>query len=77
MESIASTVELATRGLPALMADVQSQLRELEEISAAVKNIFIVRWNLEDEGPADALLQKPLLLQPERQEKSRAQEPEE
>ena len=50
--------------IPAVLEGVRIQLRELEDITQAVKNIFFIRWNLEDRGMEDPVLRSPLLLRP-------------
>jgi hypothetical protein len=44
-------------------ADLAVLIREeLEDITQAVKNIFIIRWYLEDEPHEDPILRRPILL---------------
>jgi hypothetical protein len=52
-----------TSTLPNIMRDVALQLNELEDITQAVKNIFFIRWTLEDDSIENPVIQKPLLLQ--------------
>jgi len=59
---ISTSVARATMSLPTMMSDVETQMKELEEITRAIKNIFIIRWNLEEKGYIDPTLVKPLLL---------------
>lgn len=52
----------SSASVPALMGDVQTQLRELEDITEAVKNISIIQWNLEEDSIENPVILKPLLL---------------
>ncbi|MFH1999021.1 MAG: MlaD family protein [Planctomycetota bacterium] len=64
VRQIVQTVSDTSASLPAFMGDVQIQLRELEDITRAVKNIALIQWNLEDDSIKDPVLLKPLLLKP-------------
>lgn len=58
---VSSSVAQAAARIPGLVNDVQIQLKEMEDISRAVKNIFIIRWYLEDDSIEDPTVLKPLL----------------
>lgn len=58
---VSSSVAQAAARIPGLVNDVQIQLKEMEDITRAVKNIFIIRWYLEDDSIEDPTVLKPLL----------------
>ena len=63
-ELISGTVVEASSNLPTLMGNVESQMAQLEDITRAVKNIFLIRWYLDERQVDDPTLLKPLLLGP-------------
>ena len=52
----------ATANLPAMVDSVEEQLRQVDEITRAAKQIFLIRWYLEDPLTDDPVLLKPLML---------------
>jgi len=62
VQIIVDNISETSASMPSLMGDVQTQLRELEDITEAVKNISIIQWNLEEDTIEDPVLLKPLLL---------------
>jgi ABC-type transporter Mla subunit MlaD len=61
-KEITASVARVTDSLPAMATDAQAQLKEMEKIIEAVKNIAFISWNLEEEVIDEPVLTKPLLL---------------
>jgi hypothetical protein len=59
---ISSSLAASSDLLPGMVEKAEEQLRELEDITQAAKNSFLIRWNLEEDGIEDPVLLKPLLM---------------
>jgi len=59
---ITSSLVETTENLPGMVSDIESQLREMEDITQAVKNISLIRWNLEEEVRETPTVLRPVML---------------
>ena len=59
---VSSSLAASSDLLPSMVEKTEEQLRELEDITRAVKNSFLIQWNLEEDGIEDPVILKPLLI---------------
>lgn len=62
LQVVARKTREATSSLPVLVDSVEEQLRQVDEITRAAKQIFLIRWYLDDSVIDDPVLLRPLML---------------
>jgi ABC-type transporter Mla subunit MlaD len=62
LQVVARRTREATSNLPGLADSVEEQLRQVDEITRAAKQIFLIRWYLDESVIDDPVLLKPLML---------------
>lgn len=66
---ITTTLARSSDAFPSILDGARLQMKELEDITQAVKNIFFIRWNLEDRSMEDPVLRTPLRIRRPMQDK--------